>query len=112
MPGTDSSVSSPQRQAGLPENSIQSFSPPIRRPLPAATSTAPTITLVSSGRGRVTRLREDHATGDRLQDAGHGDADILVHRPAAALHHGHGAVIQVAHTLPRLLPLLNDPDRH
>src|SRR2546421_1012704 len=56
--------------------------------------------------------RKDHAPGDGLQHACDHYVDLLVDGPCAILDHDHGAVVEVAHALARLLAHLNDLDPH
>src|ERR1700674_667184 len=112
MPGTESKASSAQRQAGRPENSIQSLSPPIRRPLPPATSTAATCAATLRVARLVARLGEDHAARDGLQHPGHRHRHLLVHGTASALDHDHRSVVEVADPLAGLLSVLDDLDAH
>src|SRR5260370_38034723 len=55
---------------------------------------------------------EDHATGRRLQYAGHGNTDFLTDSGPALLHDDHGAVIQVADALADLVARLDHFDDH
>src|SRR5581483_12120627 len=55
---------------------------------------------------------EDHPAGGRLQDAGDGHGDGAVDVAAPVLHHHHGAVVEVAHALVRLLAVLDDGHLH
>ncbi len=42
---------------------------------------------------------EDHAASGSLQNAGYRGLHLLAKMPAGILHHHHGAVIQIGHTL-------------
>src|SRR5581483_11162566 len=55
---------------------------------------------------------EDHPAGGRLQDAGDGHGDGAVDVAAPVLHHHHGAVVEVAHALVRLLAVFDDGHLH
>src|SRR5690349_8499962 len=79
--------------------------PPIRVLEPAAT-----ITASAKGRCSATRLSEDHPAGDGLQDANHGDFDLVIDHLASAFDDDHGSVVEIGETLTRLLALLDDLD--
>jgi class 3 adenylate cyclase len=55
-------------------------------------------------------IAEDHLAGHRLKHARHHNADGLADALLPALHHHHGAVVQVGDALLRLFPLPNDAD--
>lgn len=52
---------------------------------------------------------KNHSPRISLQNAGHGNRDLLSHRGAALLYHDHGPVVKVAHPLPHLVSRLNYP---
>ena len=54
------------------------------------------------------RLGEDHPTLRGLENLGHSDVDIVVCVPSTILHNHHSAVVQIAHALIGLCPLLDD----
>src|SRR4029077_19187190 len=91
---------------------------PRRVPEPAAATIAPTETRSATLRlarddppgVERCRLREDHPAGRRLDDRGHHRRDGLVQQPPAVLDDDHGAVVEAAHALPRLLALAGHHD--
>src|SRR5919201_5256696 len=104
-----------------PLSRTSAFDPrPSREPVPAAATIAPTLAigrlLLAPGAGRrasrvdAVGLGKDHAPGRRLDHRGHRRGDRLVQQAAAVLHDHHGAVVEAAHALPRLLALTRHRD--
>src|SRR4051812_21911619 len=58
------------------------------------------------------RLGEDHPSGDRLQNADHGDVELALKVTATALHDDHRAVLEIRDALAWLLALLDHLDMH
>ena len=63
-------------------------------------------------RGRLRPAAEDHLARRRLQHAGDADLDRPAQRLLGLVHHHHGAVVEVADALARLLAFLDDEDLH
>src|SRR5438309_1115136 len=76
--------------------------------------TAPTLAIDGTrpaGFGRLTlRMSEDHPTADRLQNSHHGHRQLGADVSRTVLNDDHGAVLEVAHGLTGLLPLLDHAD--
>src|SRR6267143_1318437 len=84
-------------------------SPPARM-----AQTAPMLAIDGTrpaGFGRLTlRMSEDHPTADRLQNSHHGHRQLGADVSRTVLDDDHGAVLEVAHGLTGLLPLLDHAD--
>src|SRR5579883_1638824 len=94
---------------GSPAISTSCLGRPKRVPRPAATMTAHHVCAERGMSAHVPLgFGEDHPASDRLQHAGHDDVRFLTDEPAAVLDHDHGAVVEIADTLVRLLAVTND----
>src|SRR5262245_14276788 len=58
----------------------------------------------------LARMGEDHAPGDRLEDAGHGHVELGIDRLRTTLDDDHRPVVEVADTLTHVLAGLDDAD--
>src|SRR5579859_2914083 len=58
------------------------------------------------------RMRKNHATGNSLEHAGHGDIHGVTHVGTATLDDDHGPVVEIANTLPNFFAVLHNLDRH
>ena len=87
--GAAATAASVQASSGRPATSARTLSTPaIRLEAPAATTMASALPAGGGSSARLTsgssiepRLGEDHPPGDRLQDPGDGDIDVLVEVP-------------------------------
>src|SRR5437762_3900453 len=104
-------------RTGCPASSKLTLSVPARVEPPAARIARPALTArsVADGPGPprlgdlAARLREDHPSANGLEDAHHGNGDLVADRAGTVLDDDHRPVLEVADALTRFLALLDDP---
>src|SRR5487761_1379651 len=114
--------SSTRASVVLPFNRTSALLPrPSREPEPAAATMAPTVVALAIfylgariGAAPVNgrRLGEDHPASRGLDHGRDDGCDRLVEQAPAVLDDDHGAVVQAADTLPRLLALTRHHDHY